>query len=60
MAASQVIELHLGGDEKIHSVTIKKGDGSVELGGIKHPYPMELFLTHNDDAMEPSSESSQH
>ena len=45
-ALGRVTELIHGDDNKVCSVKLKRGDGSVQLHSIKHLYPLELSLTH--------------
>ena len=36
----------MGDDNKVRSVKVKRGNGSVQIHSIKLLYPLELSLTH--------------
>ena len=49
----------MGDDNKVRSVKIKRGDGSVQIHSIKLLYPLELSLTHaHNPGTVPSSEAT--
>ena len=55
----RVQELIMSNDNKVHSVKVKRGDGSVQIKSNKLLYPLELSLIHaHHPGTVPSSEAS--
>ena len=53
------LELIMSDDNKVRSVKVKRGDGSVQIHSIKLLYPLELSLTHaHDPGTVPNSEAA--
>ena len=49
----------MGDHNKVRSVKVKRGDGSVQIHSIKLLYPQELSLTHaHHSGIIPSSEAA--